>query len=68
MSDRESQADTASSGHSKDDKNIIWVAAVRQMLYSVVEKALKQRTEDTPSKISERTLNKAIALSAYFKK
>lgn len=68
MSDSESQAVTATSGHSKDDKNIIRLAAVMHVLYSVMEEALNQRTEDIPSKISERTLNEAIALSSYFEK
>lgn len=68
MSNSESQTVTATSGHSKDDKNIIRLAAVMHVLYSVMKEALNQRTEDIPSKISERTLNEAIALSGYFEK
>lgn len=68
MSDNESQAVTSTSGHSKEDKNIIRLAAVMHVLYYVMEEALNQRTEDIPSKISERTLNEAIALSGYFER
>lgn len=38
------------------------------VLYYVMEEALNQRTEDIPSKISECTLNEAIALSGYFER
>lgn len=68
MGDSYSQEGTATSGHSKDDKNIIQLAAVMHLLYSVMEQALNQRTEDIPNKIPVHTLNEAIALSGYFEK
>lgn len=68
MGDSYSQEGTATSGHSKDDKNIIRLAAVMHLLYSVMEQALNQRTKDIPNKIPVRTLNEAIALSGYFEK
>ena len=68
VGDSPSQEDAATGGHSKDDKNIIRLAAVLHVLYSVMEQALNQRMEDIPDKIPERTLNEAIALSGYFEK
>ena len=40
-----SQEGTGKSGCSKDDKNIIRLAAVMHVLYSVMEQALHQKTE-----------------------
>lgn len=68
MGENQTQEGAAANGHSKDDKNIIRLAAVMHVLYAVIGQALNQRTDDIPDKISESTLNEAIALSGYFGK
>ena len=68
MGENQTQEGAAANGHSKDDKNIIRLAAVMHVLYAVIGQALNQRTDDIPDKISESTLNEAIALSGYFEK
>lgn len=63
-----SQEGAAGAANSKDDKNIVRLAAVMHVLFKVMEHALNQRTDDIPRKIRARTMNAAIALSNHFEK
>ena len=45
--------------NSKDDKNIIRLAAVMHVLFSVINQALYQRNDDIPKKIPTCTMNAA---------
>lgn len=62
------QEGAARAANSKDDKNIIRLAAVMHVLFSVMNQALNQRNDDIPKKIPTSTMNAAIALSSYFEK
>lgn len=63
-----SQEGAAGAANSKDDKKIVRLAAVMHVLFTVMEHALNQRTDDIPRKIRARTMNAAIALSNHFEK
>lgn len=62
------QEGAARAANSKDDNNIIRLAAVMHVLFSVMNQALNQRNDDIPKKIPTSTMNAAIALSSYFEK
>ena len=63
-----SQEGAAGAANSKDDKNIVRLAAVMHVLFTVMKHALNQRTDAIPRKIPGSTMNAAIALSNYFEK
>ena len=52
MDDNQTQQGEAANGHSKDDKNIIRLVAVMHVLYTVIDQALNQRTDDISKKIT----------------
>ena len=52
MDDNQNQQGEAANGHSKDDKNIIRLAAVMHVLYTVIDQALNQRTDDISKTIT----------------
>ena len=52
MDDNQIQLGEAANGHSKDDKNIIRLVAVMHVLYTVIDQALNQRTDDISKKIT----------------
>lgn len=62
------QETCSASGNAKDDKNIIRLAAVIHVLFTMIDQALNQGVEDIPTKISARTMTAAIALAGYFEK
>lgn len=55
-------------GNAKDDKNIVRLAAVIHVLFTMIYQALNQSAEDLPGRISARTMSAAIALAGYFGK
>ena len=50
--DNQTQQGEAAYGHSKDDKNIIRLVAVMHVLYTVIDQALNQRTDDISKTIT----------------
>ena len=58
----------ASSGNTKDEKNIVRIAAVIHVLSTLIDQALTKTTGVVPQKINRHVLNAAIAVSLYFEK
>ena len=58
----------ASSGNTKDEKNIVRIAAVIHVLFTLIDQALTKTRAVVPQKINRHVLNAAIAISLYFEK
>ena len=52
----------------KDDKNIVRLAAVIHVFFSLIEQALDQRSEPIAQDIGPSTIQAAISLASYFEK
>ena len=58
----------ASSGNTKDEKNIVRIAAVIHVLFTLIDQAWTKATGVVPQQINRHVLNAAITVSLYFEK
>ena len=56
----------ASSGNTKDEKNIVRIAAVIHVLFTLIDQAWTKATGVVPQQINRHVLNAAITVSLYF--
>lgn len=68
MGENPDEAATSQAMGKKDDKNIIRLAAVIHLFFSMIDQALNQRSEAIPDEISAQTMHAAISLASYFEK
>lgn len=55
-------------GNTKDEKNIVRIAAVIHVLFTLIDQALSKTTGVVPVQINRHVINTAISLALYFEK
>ena len=55
-------------GNTKDEKNIVRIAAVIHVLFTLIDQALSKTTGVVPVQINRHVINAAISLALYFEK
>ena len=58
----------ASSGNTKDEKNIACIAAAIHVLFTLIDQVWRKATGVVPQQINRHVLNAAITVSLYFEK